>query len=44
MIFTKILQKIKNVETRFDTSNYDLDRSLPEADLGLLQHPRWSTL
>ena len=29
MIFTKILQP-ENVETRFDTSNYELDRPLPK--------------
>ena len=28
MIFTKILQE--DVETRFDTSNYELDRQLPK--------------
>ena len=41
MIFIRILLKMLNVETRFDTSNYELDRLLPKGKnkivIGLLK-------
>ena len=41
MIFIRTLLKMFNVETRFDTSNYELDRLLPKGKnkivIGLLK-------